>query len=73
MANLSTVIKSEITRLARTEIKAAVDPLRKAGAGYRREIAELKRHFNDVRNIKPKASRADSSEVYLVATGFKGA
>ena len=35
-------------------------------------IAELKRHFNDVRNIKPKASRADSSEVYLVATGFKG-
>lgn len=34
--------------------------------------AELKRSFADVRNIKPKASRADSSEVYLVATGFKG-
>ncbi|MFN3514015.1 MAG: RlmE family RNA methyltransferase [Phenylobacterium sp.] len=35
-------------------------------------IAELKRHFREVRNMKPKASRADSSEVYLVATGFKG-
>ncbi|MFC3070255.1 RlmE family RNA methyltransferase [Phenylobacterium soli] len=35
-------------------------------------IAELKRHFADVRNVKPKASRSDSSEVYLVATGFKG-
>jgi 23S rRNA (uridine2552-2'-O)-methyltransferase len=35
-------------------------------------IAELKRHFADVKHIKPKASRADSSEVYLVATGFKG-
>jgi 23S rRNA (uridine2552-2'-O)-methyltransferase len=35
-------------------------------------VAELKRHFTDVRNVKPKASRADSSEVYLVATGFKG-
>lgn len=35
-------------------------------------IAELKRHFTEVKNIKPKASRADSSEVYLVATGFKG-
>lgn len=35
-------------------------------------IGELKRHFTDVRNVKPKASRADSSEVYLVATGFKG-
>lgn len=35
-------------------------------------IAELKRHFTEVRNFKPKASRADSSELYLVATGFKG-
>jgi 23S rRNA (uridine2552-2'-O)-methyltransferase len=35
-------------------------------------IADLRRHFADVRNFKPKASRADSSEVYLVATGFKG-
>ena len=26
----------------------------------------------DVRNVKPKASRQDSSEVFLVATGFKG-
>lgn len=35
-------------------------------------IGELKRHFREVRNVKPKASRAESSEVYLVATGFKG-
>lgn len=35
-------------------------------------IGDLKRHFTDVKHIKPKASRADSSEVYLVATGFKG-
>ncbi|HEX3701504.1 MAG TPA: RlmE family RNA methyltransferase [Phenylobacterium sp.] len=35
-------------------------------------IADLKRHFAEVKNVKPKASRADSSETYLVATGFKG-
>jgi 23S rRNA (uridine2552-2'-O)-methyltransferase len=35
-------------------------------------VAELKRHFAEVRNLKPKASRADSSEVYIAATGFKG-
>ena len=35
-------------------------------------IGDLKRHFTDVRNLKPKASRADSSEVFIVATGFKG-
>ncbi|MGY4517383.1 helix-turn-helix domain-containing protein [Lysobacter sp. HA18] len=43
MPNLNTVLKTEITRLARKEIKTAVDPLRKSNAGYRREIAELKR------------------------------
>jgi 23S rRNA (uridine2552-2'-O)-methyltransferase len=35
-------------------------------------IARLKQHFAKVQNVKPKASRADSSEVFLVATGFKG-
>ncbi len=35
-------------------------------------IADLKRNFNEVKHIKPKASRQDSSEVFLVATGFRG-
>ena len=43
MPNLSTILKGEITRLARKETKAAVDPVRKANAGQRKEIAELKR------------------------------
>ena len=32
----------------------------------------LKANFETVRHVKPKASRAESSELYLVATGFKG-
>jgi 23S rRNA (uridine2552-2'-O)-methyltransferase len=35
-------------------------------------ITALKRSFDSVRTVKPKASRAESSEVYLVATGFRG-
>lgn len=35
-------------------------------------LAELKRDFTMVRHIKPQASRADSSELYVVATGFRG-
>lgn len=46
MPNLSSVLKSEITRLARKEIKSSVDPLRKANAAHRREIAELKRQIS---------------------------
>ena len=34
--------------------------------------AELKRRFDAVANVKPPASRADSSERYVVATGFRG-
>ena len=32
----------------------------------------LKERFTKVQHIKPKASRAESSEVYLAATGFRG-
>ena len=35
-------------------------------------LRTLKANFDDVRHVKPKASRADSSEVYLLATGFRG-
>ena len=32
----------------------------------------LKRRFEKVANVKPPASRSDSSEKFVVATGFKG-
>jgi 23S rRNA (uridine2552-2'-O)-methyltransferase len=35
-------------------------------------LALLKRNFREVRHVKPRASRAESSELYLLATGFKG-
>jgi 23S rRNA (uridine2552-2'-O)-methyltransferase len=35
-------------------------------------LAALKRDFEMVRHIKPPASRADSAELYLLATGFRG-
>ena len=35
-------------------------------------LARLKREFALVRHIKPKASRADSAELYVLATGFRG-
>jgi len=32
----------------------------------------LKRDFANVKHVKPAASRADSAELYLLATGFRG-
>ena len=36
-------------------------------------LAALKRDFASVKHIKPVASRADSAELYLLATGFRAA
>ena len=35
-------------------------------------LALLKRHFARVQHIKPPASRKDSAEMFVVATGFRG-
>jgi 23S rRNA (uridine2552-2'-O)-methyltransferase len=35
-------------------------------------LESLKRNFASVRHAKPPASRKDSSELYVVATGFRG-
>jgi len=36
-------------------------------------LAALKRDFASVKHVKPAASRADSAELYVLATGFRGA
>lgn len=35
-------------------------------------LARIKKNFDDVKHVKPPASRAESVELYLVAQGFKG-
>ena len=35
-------------------------------------LAPLKRDFTNVKHVKPAASRSDSAELYLLATGFRG-
>ncbi len=41
--------------------------------GTERELLDgLKRNFAVVRHVKPPASRADSAELYVLATGFRG-
>ena len=35
-------------------------------------LAEIKKNFEKVKHIKPPASRKESSEQYVVATGFRG-
>lgn len=76
MPNIASVLKSEISRLARREIRGETEALKKAAARYRGEIAQLKRELATVqRQVKAIAggrgttaraqseSESDSAEV----------
>jgi 23S rRNA (uridine2552-2'-O)-methyltransferase len=42
------------------------------GGSEKQMLAPMKRAFTTVRHAKPAASRKESSELYVVATGFRG-
>lgn len=45
MPNIASVLKDEITRLCRKEMRAQLEPIRSSSSTYRRDIAELKRRL----------------------------
>ena len=70
-----------IVALAEAAVAFALEVLAEGGGfvakvfqgGAERTVLEaLKRHFSSVRHAKPPASRKESSELYVVATGFRG-
>jgi 23S rRNA (uridine2552-2'-O)-methyltransferase len=42
------------------------------GGAERAMLERMKRAFRSVRHAKPPASRRESSELYVVAQGFRG-
>ena len=57
MPNLAALLKSEISRLAKKEVRKEVLPLRKMAAGYRREIAQLKRTLGSLHRTTKQLSK----------------
>jgi DNA polymerase III delta prime subunit len=49
MPNIAAVLREEVVRLARKEIRRQTSVLRKASAQYRKDIAEIKRRVSDLR------------------------
>jgi DNA-binding XRE family transcriptional regulator len=71
MTSLGSVLKNEITRLARKEVRAQVEPLRKANSTYRREIAELKRQVAALGRQGRAAARPATAPAKAPAEGEK--
>lgn len=81
MTNIASVLKSEIARVARKEVRAQTQTLKKAVAAYRSEIASLKRRTQaleqEVRrlgkgNAKPKSAVASEEKPTAYRFSAKG-
>lgn len=57
MSTFANQIKAEISRLAKKEVRAEVQSLKKASAGYRSEIAALKRRISSLEVMLKKQAK----------------
>lgn len=69
MANFASQLKAEISRIARKEIRAGTQALKKASTQYRTDIAALRRRIAEqdrviarLRNAKPVVETSRTSE-----------
>jgi len=83
MANIATVLKEEISRLSRKEVRGETDNLKKSSAQYRSDIASLKRRVETLEKqvlrltkvisspAEVKESSEGNSSARFTAKGFK--
>jgi len=57
MVNITSVLKSEIARVARKEVRAEIESLKKASSQHRSTIAQLRRELADLQKQLKQASR----------------
>lgn len=70
MPNIASILKSEITRIARKEIRAEVEGLKKSVSGYRLEIASLKRRAQSLeQQVKRLEKSAPKPKALTLETG----
>lgn len=62
MPNIASILKAEISRVARKEVRAEIETLKKASVAHRASIAELRRRVNalekELRRVAKGATRS---------------
>jgi DNA-binding transcriptional regulator YiaG len=61
MPNIAAVLKSEISRIARKEVRAETESLKKQSTQYRSQIAALKRQVANLEKLLRKSSKSTRS------------
>ena len=67
MSNIASVLKNEVVRLARKEVRKEVEGLRKASAQYRSDIASLKRQVASLEKLQVRFEKKVSVKATLAA------
>jgi len=83
MPNIAAVLKEEISRIARKEVRGATTSLKKASSQHRRDIAELKRQVSNLQgrvallekqvlqDVPAPAATADAEGLRFTARGLR--
>jgi len=83
MPNIATVLKEEILRLARKEVRGQTNALTRASIQHRKDIAEMKRRVSDLqrrltplekqvlKNVPSHTAEADADHVRFTAKGLR--
>ena len=67
MSNIASVLKEEISRISRKEIRRETSSLKKSSTTHRSEIAALKRRVQELERQLRRAGRAGESSVPAAA------
>lgn len=62
MPNIASILKAEISRVARKEVRAEIESLKKASTGYRSTIADLRRQVAALEKELRRVSKGASSQ-----------
>ena len=68
MQNIASILKAEISRIARKEVRSETLSLKKAVAGYRREIAALKRRAHALEQLVGQQAKSPGSASSISAS-----
>jgi hypothetical protein len=58
MTNIATVLKSEISRIARKEVRGETAAIKKTSSSYRTDIAAMKRRVQELEQLVRKLAKA---------------
>ncbi|PZQ65519.1 Helix-turn-helix domain protein [Xylophilus ampelinus] len=63
MPNIASILKAEITRVARKEVRSEIEGLKKANAQHRAAIAQLRRELTEVHRQMKRVQHATGSRM----------